>query len=167
MRRREVEIGQTYAARPRASDRLPARVVVTAVEPRTVRWVDSDSDTGAAGRCLLRDLLGPWEPHAAADRAASELVDRLRELPPEQRWFEAVHVGYGGYANFGVVAHLSVTQAEDIATPALARPDKTWGAGSSWGIMAKVGELARLVTAVLAGFGFRFADARTPWSAGR
>ena len=86
--------------------------MVTAIETRAVRWVDHD--TGRAGRCLLRDLLGPWEPHQAADRAATDLVDRLRELPPERRWFEAVHVGYGGYANFGVVAHLSLTQAEEL-----------------------------------------------------
>jgi hypothetical protein len=110
MRRRGIEVGQAYAVRPRTNDRLPARIVITAIETRAVQWVDSD--TGRAGRCLLRDLLGPWEPHEAADRAASDLVDRLRALPPEQRWFEAVHVGYGGYANLGVVAHMSVTQAE-------------------------------------------------------
>lgn len=112
MRGRDIEVGRAYAARPRTKDRLPARIVVTAIETRAVRWVDHD--TGRAGRCLLRDLLGPWEPHQAADRAATDLVDRLRELPPERRWFEAVHVGYGGYANFGVVAHLSLTQAEEL-----------------------------------------------------
>jgi hypothetical protein len=98
--------------RPRATDRLPARVVITAIETRAVQWVDSD--TGRADRCLLRDMLGPWEPHEASDRAASDLIDQLRALPPEQHWFEAVHVGYGGYGNFGIVAHLSVTQAEKI-----------------------------------------------------
>lgn len=116
MRGRDIEVGEAYAIRPRTSDRLPARIEVTAIESRAVRWIHHD--TGRAGRSLLRDVLGPWEPHQAADRAATDLVDRLRELPLEQRWFEAVHVGYGGYANFGVVAHLSVTQAETItATP--------------------------------------------------
>jgi hypothetical protein len=116
MRRRDIEVGQAYARRPQATDRLPTRVVVTAIESRDVRWVDCD--TGRTGRCLFRDLLGPWEPHEAADRAVSDLVARLRALPSEQRWFEAVHVGYGGYANFGVIAHLSVMQAERItATP--------------------------------------------------
>ena len=121
MRRRDIAVGEAYAVRPRTRDRLPARVVVTALETRAVRWVHSD--TGRAGRCLLRDLLGPWEPHEAADRPASDLVDRLRALPPEQRWFDAVHVGsggsggYGGYANFGVVVHLSLTQAAKITAP--------------------------------------------------
>lgn len=73
MRGRDVEVGAAYAMRPRAKDRLPARVVITAVESGAVRWVDRE--TGRAGGCLLRDLLGPWEPHEAADRAVSELVD--------------------------------------------------------------------------------------------
>jgi hypothetical protein len=57
MRRRDIEVGEAYAVRPRTNDRLPARIVITAIETRAVQWVDSD--TGRAGRSLLRDLLGP------------------------------------------------------------------------------------------------------------
>lgn len=57
MRRRDIEVGEAYALRPRADDRLPTRVEVSEIDTRTVQWIDPT--TGRRGRCFFRDLLGP------------------------------------------------------------------------------------------------------------
>jgi hypothetical protein len=117
VRARDIRVGARYALR--RSGYLPNPVTVTWFERGRVDYDDRD---GQPGRAKLSDILGPWEPHAAALARADAAVEALRGRPAGRAWYEAVYPAYAGdrvavatAADFGVNLQLTCDQAEWFA----------------------------------------------------